>query len=394
MPSTPALQLPDSHAATTGFRERYGREPEAVWLGPGRVNLIGEHTDYNDGLVLPFAIDARASVAAGANPDGVVRVVSAQRPGKPEVRSLADLRPSGPVTAGWTAYLFGAVWALQSRDIPVTGVDLALNSMVPTGAGLSSSAALECATALAVSTLAGVKLPVELLARIAQQAENDFVGVPCGLMDQMASTAARAGHLLFFDIGRDVVEHIPFDPGGSGLAVLVIDTRAHHSLADGEYAKRRASCEQAAAELGIASLRELDGGDLDAALARLSTDLLRRRVRHIVTENDRVRQVVALLREGRMADIGSLMTASHLSLRDDYEVSADELDVAVDAALAAGALGARMTGGGFGGSTIALVAADQQQVLARAVADAFEQRGFTAPVIRSVSPAEGARRDG
>jgi len=376
------------------FRSSYGREPNGVFSSPGRVNLIGEHTDYNDGLVLPFAIDARATVAAGANPDGMVRVVSAQRPAAPAVHPLADLRPGGPATNGWAAYLFGVVWALRSRDIPVGGMDLALDSVVPTGAGLSSSAAVECATALAVSTLSGVELPVETLARIAQQAENDFVGVPCGLMDQMASTAAHAGHLLFFDIGRDVVEHIPFDPGASGLAVLVIDTRAHHSLADGEYAKRRASCEEAAGELGISSLRELDGRDLDEVLPRLSSDLLRRRVRHIVTENSRVRDVVALLSDGRMAEIGPLMTASHMSLRDDYEVSADELDVAVDAALAAGALGARMTGGGFGGSTIALVPTDQQQAVAEAVVKAFDRRGFTAPVIRPVSPAEGARRDG
>jgi len=365
-----------------------------VFSSPGRVNLIGEHTDYNDGLVLPFAIAARATVAAGTNPDGVVRVVSAQRPAEPVVHPLSDLLPGGAATSGWAAYLFGVLWALQSHGIPVGGIDLALDSVVPTGAGLSSSAAVECATALAASTLAGVRVPVETLARIAQQAENDFVGVPCGLMDQMASTAARAGHLLFFDIGRDIVEHIPFDPGGSGLAVLVIDTRAHHSLADGEYAKRRASCEQAAAELGIDSLRELDNCDLDAALSRLSSDLLRRRVRHIVTENERVRDVVELLHEGRMAEIGQLMTRSHVSLRDDYEVSAVELDIAVDAALSAGALGARMTGGGFGGSTIALIPTDQQQALADAVTAAFDRRGFAAPVIRPVSPADGARRDG
>ena len=381
-------------AAVELFRSVFGREPDGVFSSPGRVNLIGEHTDYNDGLVLPFAIDARASIAAGSNPAGVVRVVSAQRPADPVVYPLTDLLPGGPAATGWAAYLFGVVWALQSRGIAVGGVDLALDSVVPTGAGLSSSAAVECATALAISTLAGVELPVETLARIAQQAENDFVGVPCGLMDQMASTAAHAGHLLFFDIGRDIVEHIPFDPGSEGLAVLVIDTRAHHSLADGEYAKRRASCEQAAAELGMASLRELDTDDLEPALARLSSDLLRRRVRHIVTENDRVRGVVDLLHLGRMAEIGPLMTDSHVSLRDDYEVSADELDVAVDAALEAGALGARMTGGGFGGSTIALVPAERQERLAEAVTAEFDQRGFTAPVIRPVSPAEGARRDG
>jgi galactokinase len=288
------------------------------------------------------------------------------------------------------------IWSLAQHDIVVGGIDLALDSTVPTGAGLSSSAAVECATALAVSSLIGIDLPAETLARYAQQAENDYVGVPCGLMDQMASTASQAGHLLFFDIGRDTTEHIPFDPAAEGLAVLVIDTRAHHSLADGEYAKRRASCERAATELGLRSLREIDdaGLELDDVLVRLSDQELRRRVRHIVTENGRVRAVVSLLRAGLIPEIGPLLTASHASLRDDYEVSAEELDVAVDAALAAGALGARMTGGGFGGSVIALVRIDLADAVAGAVAAAFADRGFTAPVIRPVSPAAGARREG
>jgi galactokinase len=380
-------------AAADLFRRVYGSEPAGVFSAPGRVNLIGEHTDYNDGLVLPFAIDARAVVAADLNDDGVVRVVSAQRADDPVEVPLAMLNPG---SGGWPAYPLGVIWSLAQHDIVVGGIDLALDSTVPTGAGLSSSAAVECATALAVSSLIGIDLPAETLARYAQQAENDYVGVPCGLMDQMASTASQAGHLLFFDIGRDTTEHIPFDPAAEGLAVLVIDTRAHHSLADGEYAKRRASCERAATELGLRSLREIDdaGLELDDVLVRLSDQELRRRVRHIVTENGRVRAVVSLLRAGLIPEIGPLLTASHASLRDDYEVSAEELDVAVDAALAAGALGARMTGGGFGGSVIALVRIDLADAVAGAVAAAFADRGFTAPVIRPVSPAAGARREG
>ena len=279
------------------------------------------------------------------------------------------------------------------RGHPVAPVDLALHSSVPVGAGLSSSAAVECAVALAVSTLGGVEIALPELARIAQHAENDFVGVPCGLMDQMASACCREGHALFFDVGADHVEQIPFDPAADGLTVQVIDTRAHHSLADGEYAKRRADCERAAAILGVGSLSEITPADLDEALARLDDDTLRRRVRHVATENERVRRVVELLRTGHLDRIGPDLTASHVSLRDDFEVSAVELDVAVDAALAAGAIGARMTGGGFGGSAIALVPSEGAAAVAASVREAFARNDFRRPEIRPVSPADGARRD-
>ena len=294
----------------------------------------------------------------------------------------------------WTAYVAGSVWAAREAGVAVSGLALALDSTVPSGAGLSSSAALECATVLAVAGLAERALEPLQVARIAQRAENDFVGVPCGPMDQTASAAARAGSVLLFDTRDGTVGHIPFDPAAAGLTVLVIDSRVTHSLADGEYGRRRAACERATAILGIAQLRDLHPDDLAAALDALPDDELRRRVRHVVTENARVAAVVELLRAGRIGDSGDLLTASHTSLRDDYEVSCVELDVAVEAALAAGALGARMTGGGFGGSMIALVRSTDAGKVGDAVIAAFAGRSWIAPVVRSVTPAAGARRDG
>jgi galactokinase len=375
------------------FRQSYARDPEGTFSAPGRVNLIGEHTDYTGGLVLPFAIDARATLAAAANGEGVVRVTSAQRPGAVTFVDLDDIRPDSAVAKSWAGYLVGAIWALRQAGHPVGGFDLALDSQVPSGAGLSSSAAVECVTTLATSVLSGVKLDALEIARLAQQAENDFVGVPCGPMDQTASAASQHGSVLLFDTRAGTVENIPFDPAAADLAVLVVDTRVAHSLADGEYGRRRAACEQATAILGLRWLRDLSVEQLPDALAHLDSEELRRRVRHVVTENNRVEQTVRLLRAGAVADIGDLLTQSHRSLRDDYEVSCPELDLAVESALAAGALGARMTGGGFGGSVIALLpVADVDAAIARVTAD-FAAGDFTEPVARIVGPAQGARRE-
>jgi galactokinase len=380
------------------FRRSYARDPEGVFSAPGRVNLIGEHTDYTGGLVLPFAIDARANLAASANSESVVRVTSAQRPGAVTTVALEDIRADSAVAKSWEGYLIGAIWALREAGHPIGGFDLALDSQVPSGAGLSSSAAVECVTTLATSVLSGVKLDALEIARLAQQAENDFVGVPCGPMDQTASAASQRGSVLLFDTRANTVENIPFDPAAEGLAVLVVDTRVAHSLADGEYGRRRESCERATAILGLEWLRDLTVEELPDAMARLDSaepggDELRRRVRHVVTENDRVEQTVRLLRAGAVADIGPLLTASHRSLRDDYEVSCPELDLAVESTLAAGALGARMTGGGFGGSVIALLPVQQvDAAIARVTAD-FAAQQFTQPVGRVVGPAQGARRE-
>jgi galactokinase len=379
-------------SAADFFRSRFGRDPDGVWSAPGRVNLIGEHTDYNGGYVLPFAIDRRTVVAAGRRTDGVVSVQSLQRPGELVETPIANLAPEP--AQGWAGYVFGVVWALHDAGHDIGGVDFVLDCGVPTGSGLSSSAAIECAIGLAALDLHGIDIPRETLARIAQHAENDYVGVPCGLMDQMAVSVCRADHALFFDVRDDVREHEPFAPGKDGLTVLVVNTRAQHAHSGGGYAERRRSCEIAAKRLGVPYLRDIAAADLDDALRQLDDELLRKRARHVITEDDRVLATVEKLRAGRLTEIGPLLTASHISLRDDFEVSCAELDVTVDAALAAGALGARMTGGGFGGSAIALVAADDAGRVRAAVESAFARNGFGAPEILSPAVSSGVARDG
>jgi galactokinase len=274
----------------------------------------------------------------------------------------------------------------------VAGVDLEIDGDVPLGAGLSSSAALECATALACADLFSLDVSRPELARFGQRAENDFVSVPVGIMDQSAALLCTAGHALFLDTATLRFEQVPFDVAAAGLAVLVIDTRAPHRLVDSAYADRRRACEAAARALGLGLLRELDADDLDDALGRLADPEQRRRVRHVATENARVLETVERLRGGDVASIGPLLTASHESLRDDYEVSAPELDAAVEAALGAGAVGARMTGGGFGGCAIALSAADLVGAVVEAAEIAFATRGFTPPRCFAVTPSAGARR--
>ena len=343
------------------FRERFGGEPDGVWLAPGRANLMGEHTDYNEGFVLPFALGQGVTAAASRNPDRAGRrltVCSRQEPGDTVEVDLDGLAP-GRVT-GWAAYPAGVAWALEAAGHRVPGACIAIDSDVPAGAGLSSSAALECATALALTSLAGLDVPRAELVTIARRAENEFAGVPTGIMDQSASLLCRAGHALLLDCRTLETSQVPFDPAAGGAGLLLINTRARHELADGEYGRRRAECEEAARRLGIRSLRDLT--DL-ADTGSLTDPVLRRRVRHVFTDNQRVLEVVALLRAspGPSADtyreIGRLLTQAHASLRDDFEVSWPEADAAVEAAVAAGAYGARMIGGGFGGSVLALVPA-------------------------------------
>ena len=376
--------------ATAGFRQRYGAEPAGHWAAPGRVNLIGEHTDYNDGFVLPFALPLRTVVAAAPGPDGRWTVWS-ELDDEPVEFGTAEADEPGGV-AGWAAYVAGVVWALRAAGHDVPGARLAVASDVPVGSGLSSSAAIESAVLAALVDLGGLDLPAQAWPRLAQRAENDYVGAPTGIMDQSAVIRGRAGHALFLDCRTEEVEQIPFDLDAAGLAVLVIDSRAPHRHADGEYAARRRSCEQGAAALGVAALRDVDVADLDAALARLDDEETRRRVRHVVTENQRVLDTVALLRAGRVRDTGPLLTASHASMRDDFEITVPEIDTAVEAALAAGAYGARMTGGGFGGCVLALVDADAADAVAAAVTEAYAKRGFTAPGTLTVRPAGGVTR--
>ncbi|MFF5177367.1 galactokinase [Micromonospora sp. NPDC000316] len=376
--------------AAAGFTDKYGGRATGRWAAPGRVNLIGEHTDYNDGFVLPFALPLRTVVAADRQ-DGDNWTVWSELSGETITFGADDVAEPGRVT-GWGAYVAGVVWALREAGHQVPGARLAIASDVPLGSGLSSSAALESAVLAALLDLGGLELPAERRPRLAQRAENVYVGAPTGIMDQSAVIRCRAGHALFLDCRDESVEHIPFDLDAAGLAVLVIDSRAPHRHADGEYAARRQSCEAAAEALGVPALRDVAVDQLDAALTRLDDEVTRRRVRHVVTEDQRVLDTVALLRAGRVRDIGPLLTASHVSMRDDFEITVPEVDTAVEAALAAGALGARMTGGGFGGCVLALVKADQAEAVATAVKTAYAKQGFTTPGTLTVLPAPGATR--
>lgn len=380
--------------AADGFHRLYGSPPEGVWAAPGRVNLIGEHTDYNDGFALPFALPHRTEVAAARRPDRILRIHSADVPSGAVTVHLDRLDPARPPAGpqSWAAYPAGAAWALLDAGLPLGGADLHIRSDVPTGAGLSSSAALEVATALALTDLYGIPLTRPELAALARRSENAYVGVPCGVMDQMASACATAGHALHLDTRTLEQQHIPFDCAAAGLRLLIIDTRVKHTLGDGAYADRLASCHGAAAALGLPALRDLPYEDLEPALARLGDPVGRRRARHVVTENERVVRVEELLRAGRLRETGPLLTEGHASLRDDYEVSCPELDLAVATAGAAGAYGARMTGGGFGGSALALIDADAEAAVAREVTRAFAAAGYAPPHVTAAAPAAGAER--
>jgi galactokinase len=379
-------------AGIAGFTALFGRAPEVVASAPGRVNLIGEHTDYNDGFVLPFAIAQRTSVLLAARDDGTVRLATTRAqssaPRRPIELPLAMLRPGMP--AGWAGYPAGVLWALARAGHRVRGADLLVEGGVPVGAGLSSSAALETATALAVATRWELPLSRPALAEIARSAEADYVGVPCGIMDQMAALSCTEGHVLLLDTRTLEARSLPLRPAGAGLTLLVIDTAVRHSLGDTAYPERRATCQAAAAELGVPALRDIDPAQLPSALHRLTDPVARRRVRHVVGENARVLTVADLLDTGRLAAIGPELTRSHASLRDDYEVSCAELDTAVDAAVAAGALGARMTGGGFGGCAIALVREDAVAEVTGAVVAAFAAARFAQPRVFVTVPSAGA----
>ncbi|WP_017588186.1 galactokinase [Nocardiopsis ganjiahuensis] len=374
---------------SAGFRKVFGSDPEGAWTAPGRINLIGEHTDYNDGFALPIALPHSLTVAAARRQDGLVRLRSGQFPDVFEAR-LADLSPGS--VPGWAAYQAGALWALTDEGYGIGGLDLLVESSIPTGTGLSTSAAVCCGTVLAATGLYGSEPAPAEVARLAQRAENDFAGMPCGIMDQSAVMLADEGRALFLDCRSLETEQVPFDPAAHGMSLLVVDTRAPRRLVEGAYAERRRSCEEAARILGVPALRDVSVAGLPEALAALPDDLVRRRVRHVVTENARVLEAVALLRSGRPREAGPLFTASHTSLRDDYEVSVPEVDTAVAAALSAGALGARITGGGFGGCVIALVDAEAVSDCEKAVRAAFAERGFDEPVVFTALPSAGARR--
>ena len=378
--------MPDAEVVAAAFADRFGHDPVGIWAAPGRVNLIGEHTDYNDGFVMPFALAQRVTVAAAPSGNDTWTVTSLNRKSTVSF-GRSDLVPG---RGGWSAYVAGVVWALDEAGHQLPGADLVLTSDVPVGAGLSSSAALECAVLTALVELNGIEMASIDRAKLARRAENEFVGAPTGLMDQAASTLGTAGHALFFDCRSTEAKQVRLDLDGAGLELLVLDTKTPHALVDSEYAARRASCEEAARRLGVPALRDV--GDLAAALAELDDEVMQRRVRHVVTENARVLAAAEVLRAGRVADLGPLLDASHASMRDDFEITVPTVDLAVESARASGALGARMTGGGFGGCIIALLPTGRSRAVTERIADDFAEAGFGEPVGFVGVPSPGAGR--
>ncbi len=373
-----------------GFTNLFGYAPAGVWSAPGRVNLIGEHTDYNEGFVLPFAINRRTFAAIALREDNQVRVSSSFSP----VIHEADVtKISKSDENDWAAYPLGVAWSIQQlASVSATGFDCYIESDVPVGAGLSSSAAIECAVSLALNELWNAGLDRRQLARAGQMGENEIVGAPTGIMDQSASLLGETDHGVFLDCRSLESKAIELGFAEAGLELLIIDTRVAHRLVDGGYAARRAACEAGAAVMGVKSLRELSVGDLAKAKEVLD-DVTFRRVRHVVTENQRVLDAIETLAAKGPRALGGLLHASHESLRDDFEVSVDELDTAVETSMRHGAIGARMTGGGFGGAAIALTPIELISEVTLSVIAEFEALGYARPDIFAVSPAPGAKRE-
>ncbi|MGO4534514.1 galactokinase [Leifsonia sp. 2MCAF36] len=379
-------------AVRDDYTQIFGHEPDGVWSSPGRVNLIGEHTDYNLGFVLPFAINRRTLAAVGVRDDRTIRVGSTFTDELVEV-SLDDLTTEA--LSGWSAYPLGVVWALGQfgADLAaVPGVDILIDSNVPVGAGLSSSAAIEGAVSFALDEIWQLGLDRQTLARVGQRAENVAVGAPTGIMDQSASLLGERDAAVFLDCRSLESQIVPLGLEDAGLEILIINTGVMHDHATGGYAERRASCEEGARILGVEALRDVSVADLDRA-RELLDDVTFRRVRHIVTEDQRVLDTVRTLREEGPAATGGLLDASHVSMRDDFEISVPELDLAVETAQANGAIGARMTGGGFGGSALALVPADAMSRVLVALDGAFAEHGFGQPELFTVRASEGTRRE-
>ena len=365
------------------FQEVFGTAPEIIASAPGRVNLIGEHVDFLDGFVLPFAISNATTVAIARTTTSKIRCASIQKKGAVSTISCSDVAPKSG--EAWTRYPIGVLWSLGIDS----GLDILVDGQVPLGAGLSSSAALECAVATAVNKLFNLGLTLPELALAAQRAENVYVGMPCGIMDQSVSLMATEGNALLLDTRDLSIEQIPFDIAPLGLELLVIDTQVHHALVDGGYAERRASCEKAIGDLGITSLRDISISEFVARKSELDQKTYLRAF-HGVTEMQRVLDAVALLKSGDFVGFGEIVSAAHVSLRDNYTVSCPELNLAVDTANKFGALGSRMIGGGFGGSAIALIKARDSDLIRSEIKSEFMKSRFKSPRFFSALPSAGA----
>lgn len=370
----------------TNFTGLFSGAPEIICEAPGRVNLIGEHVDYCDGFVMPFAISDRTYAAISKRQDRRIRISSMQRSNEIFETTLDELKPG--LDGKWERYICGVIWAFGSQI--TNGLDILVDGRVALGAGLSSSAALECSVAFALNELFGSNYSLSELARLAQRAENEYVGMPCGIMDQSVSLMAQTGNALLLDCRDLSTEQIPLDLASAGLELLIIDTRAHHALVDGGYAERRASCESAANKLGIKALRDCSIAQLETSRNKL-TALEYMRAEHVVRDIERVHECVALLKQSDFAAVGQILTQSHASLRDLFEISCPELDLAVDTALANNSIGGRMIGGGFGGSAIALFKVADISDAKIAIAKAFSDAGFTEPRFFTSLPSSGAK---
>ncbi len=355
------------------------------YAAPGRVNLIGEHTDYNGGFALPIALPQRTTVTF--TPERLDAITVRSDRGEGQVRIPLTTTPGD--TTGWAAYVAGVMWALRDAGHAVPGGTMSIASNLEIGSGLASSAALECAVLGALTAATDVHIDRIDQARLAQRAENDYVGAPTGLLDQLASLLAEPATALLIDFGNLAVTPVGFDPDARGMALLLIDSRGRHDHVDGDYAARRESCERAAADLQVSSLREVqDRGRpaLDAVIDRLDA----RRARHVLTENQRVLNFVDALRESNFIEAGRILNASHVSMRDDFEITTDHIDLIADTAVRAGAFGARMTGGGFGGCVIALVPEARADAVGDALRRTLPTAGKPRPVVMRIQAAQGA----
>ena len=378
-----------AQSAAEHFEKQFGYAPAGVWSAPGRVNLIGEHTDYNEGFVLPFAIDRRTYAAVGKRSDQLARVASAFS-GELVEFEISEIQRDK--VSGWSAYPLGVAWSLIQAGAKPQGFDLYVDSNVPVGAGLSSSAAIECSVALALNDLWGSGFSRSVLAKVGQRAENEIVGAPTGIMDQTASLFGELDHAVFLDCRTLDAKAIALSLKENGLEIVVMDSSVAHRLTDGGYASRRQACQDAAEIMGVTSLRDVTLEKLEASKDLLG-DVVYKRARHVVTENERVTKTVELLSSSGPKSIGHLMNESHVSMRDDFQISITELDVAVETAISQGAVGARLTGGGFGGAAIALIDAGKVASLSAAVLDKFRDQGFEKPEIFTVTADEGAKRE-